>query len=170
MCAWVVTSWWDVISSVSSGILAVGVIAVLVQLRLLKKQNRLNVLGSLLLQWGDKDEREDRGYVIGEFRFDEEDKLEDLEEGSRRRVESALAIYDRTSFLALKRLVSKKDVLEIMGRSMEQCWGKTQNFVKARRRQRGEPEEGGQGCYMHSFEQFVAKNKKGSLRGAKPLF
>ncbi len=157
---WQITSWWDVITSVSTGVLGLGIILIIWQACLIKNQNRLNALNSLLQQWGDKEQREDRGYVIGEFKFDEEDKLEDLEDDSRKKVESVLAIYDRTSFLALKGLVSKKDVLEIVGGSMVQCWDKTENFIKARRRQRGEPKERKKGSYIYNFEEFVTKNRE----------
>jgi len=153
-------SQWDVIALAFSGITALGIGILLWQVCILNKQNRRNAFNSLLQQWGDIERREYRRYVISEFKFGKGDNLEDLEDEPRKKVESVLAIYDRTSFLAEKHLISKKDVWEIIGRSMVQCWDKTENFIKARRRRRNEPEEGEPSSYVYYFQQFVTKNRK----------
>ncbi len=157
---WQITSWWDCISAVSSGILALGIIAVIWQVCLLKKQNRLNAFNSVLQQWGGIEERKTRRYVMKEFKFDKEDSLEDLNEDCLDKVELVLATCDRTSFLALKVPKSEKDIVEFVGRSMIQIWNKTQTFIKARRKRRNEPEEGKPGSYVYFFQQFVMRNRR----------
>lgn len=160
MCLWQITSGWNVITSVSSGILALGIIAVIWQVHLLKKQNRLTAFNSLLQQWGGEEERKARRYVIREFKFKEGDNLENLDDDSRSKAELVLARCNRISFLASKGLISEKDVFEFAGRSMVRCWDKTKDFIKARRRQVNEPEEGELLSYMYHFQQFIMENRK----------
>ena len=160
MCMWQVTSWWDVITSVSSGILALGIIAVICQVCMLRKQMSLSAFNSLLEQWGGENEREARRHVITEFEFREKDDLKNLSDESRRKVELVLATCDRTSFLALKGFISEKAVLEFVGYPMVRYWDKTESFIKARRRQANQPEEGKLGSYIYSLQQFVTRNRK----------
>ena len=160
MCIWQITSGWDVVSSVSSAVIALGVVFVFWQVWTLRKESRLNQFSSLLVQWGSEDERKARRYVVREFKFDKGDNLENLDDNSRTNGELVLARCNRISFLALKGLISEKDILEFAGRSMVRCWDKTENFIKARRRQVNEPEEGEPLSYMYHFRQFVTKNRK----------
>ena len=103
----IIIGWngWGVVSSVSSVILALGIIVVVVQIQLLKKQTSLSAFSSLLQQWGGKEERLARRHVMRELKFGEGDNLEDLYKdslGNLDNVELVLATCDRTSFLALK--------------------------------------------------------------------
>jgi hypothetical protein len=160
MTMWQITSWWNVISVVSSVIAAGGIVFVFKQVELLKEQNRINAFSSLLQQWGGKEERKARRYVLKEFEFDIGNKIEELDDDHLDKVELALAICARTSFLALNGFLRENDVLEFVGHSMLRVWSKTEQFIKARRRRDGEPEEGKRGCYMYPFQQFIEKNKK----------
>jgi len=159
MDIWHITSGWDVVSSVFSAITALGIGVLLWQVCILNKQTTLSAFSSLLQQWGGKEERQARRYVMREFKFKEGDSLEDLNEDCLDEVELVLAMCHRTSFLALKGFIRERDISEFVGRSMVQLWDKAEGFVKARRRQRSEPEKVDKASYMYHFEQFVIRNR-----------
>jgi len=90
-----------------------------------------------------------------EFKFDEGDNLEDLYKDSLDNldnVELVLATCDRTSFLALKVPQAEKDIVKFVGLPMFRIWGKTKNFIEARKKR--------EGAYLYHFEQFINKNRR----------
>ena len=67
----------------------------------------------------------------------------------------------RISFLALKGLISEKDLLEFVGPAMVKCWDKVEDFIReTRRKQWEESEEVNKFSYMYFFQQFVTRNRK----------
>ena len=150
MCAW---------SLVFNGITALGIIVLLWQVCLLKKQTKLSAFNSVLQQWGGEEDREARRHVHEEFEFHEGSNLEDLNPDSRKNVELVLATCDRTSFLAKNVPNSEKDIFEFVGHPMVRIWDKTEDFIKARRRRENKSEESSPGTYMYHFERFVIRNR-----------
>ena len=166
MDIWQITSGWGVVSSVASVVAALGIIALICQVCILRKQTALNAFSSLLQQWGGKEERKARRYVMKEFKFGEKDSLEDLDDDCLDKVELVLAMCHRTSFLASRGFIREKDVSGFVGRSMVRLWDRSEDFVKARRRQYGEPEKVDEASYVYHFQQFVLKNR-GKLEANK---
>jgi hypothetical protein len=162
MSMWEVKSAWDVVTSISSFILALGLIFVIYQIYLYRKESKLNQFNSLMEHLGSEDPagREAREYVLSKFTFVAGDTLDRLENKYKYQVESVLSKYNKVCFLALKKVISQNDVVELLGKTMSLCWEKTEYFIKARRLQENEPEKGRLGCYMYSLQLFLTKNKK----------
>ena len=158
MSIWHITSGWDVITAIATAIVALGIGLAFRQLRGDVKARRLQAFNSLLDIWGGVQEREARGYVFRDFKFDD---LADLRDERRKselaKVELTLAICNRISFMALEKLVTEKAVRELVGDPMVRCWDKLQDFVEARRDEF--KEEKLKKLYMCQFEEFVKRNR-----------
>lgn len=148
---------WEVMSAISSAVVAVGIVVIFWQAKMLRRDSKLNAFNSLLESWGGEEERKARRFILGEFEFD--GNLSELSEDQAGRVEVILAKCNRISLMASEGLVSKEDILRLVGRSMIRCWDRLEGFVKARRKQAGESEGGEEWGYMYSFQQFVSENR-----------
>ena len=148
---------WEIMTAISSVIAAIAIVAIFWQAMMLRKQNRLSAFNSLLETWGSDKERKARRFIFREFKFT--GNLDELNEEQGEKVELVLAKCNRISLMAFGELIPEKDVLRLVGRSMIRCWDNCEAFVKARRMQVGESEEGEEWSYMYPFQQFVNKNR-----------
>ncbi len=158
MDIWCITSGWDVITAIATAIVALGIGLAFRQLRGDVKARRLQAFNSLLDIWGGEREREARGYVFRDFKFDD---LADLRDERRKselaKVELTLAICNRISFMALHKLIPEKAVQEFVGDPMVRCWDKLQDFIMARRDEFKEDKL--RKIYMCQFEEFIKRNR-----------
>ncbi len=143
------------IAAISSAIAAIAIIAIFWQAIMLRKGNKLNAFNSFLEAWGSVKDREDRGFVLRQFKFN--GSLNELSDEQREKVEAVLGKCNVLCLMTLEGAIPKKDVLKLLGRPMIRCWDKLEGFVNARRRQAGESEDGEEWGYVYPYQQFVNK-------------
>jgi hypothetical protein len=153
VATWIPSSWWDVIATVFTVLLFLGVIFAFWQLKAIVVENRREAFARMLEEWGRKEAREERRYVIRDFEFGSCDDLDDsniLTDEHRKTVESVLVACNRISFMVVKKIVSPNDVMDLVGQPMKIIWGKTKHFIRKRRQN--------ESLYMQHFEKFYKQH------------
>ena len=162
---WQISSAWEVITAISTAIIAVGVVFAFWELKEVRKARQIEAFNAFLRIWGSTEEREARRFVFKEFKFT---SLSNLTDEQRKKIEMVLANCNRISYLTLNRLVPEEHVLRLIGRPIIRVWDRLEPFIQARREEQGEkPEIKDPYKYMMYLEEFVEKYRAKLQRSLK---